>query len=117
MSARLRAAARLHNSAQSRGADGTGNDGDTGFSLEAMAGTAARGIASGPAAAGGAPGLHAMNQGYVHGYDSTEAQRLQDQAASLVELLHADTAYPAAGGGVFCFTFFKAVAAGKGEGG
>lgn len=35
-----------------------------------------------------------MREPYVHGYDSTEAQRLQDQAASLVELLHADTAYP-----------------------
>jgi ubiquinone/menaquinone biosynthesis C-methylase UbiE len=32
---------------------------------------------------------------YVHGYDSTESLRLHDQAASLVELLHADTAYPA----------------------
>lgn len=32
---------------------------------------------------------------YVHGYASSEAQRLQDQAASLVELLHADTYYPA----------------------
>lgn len=36
-----------------------------------------------------------MKQDYVHGYDAVEAQRLQDQAASLVELLHADTAYPA----------------------
>lgn len=35
-----------------------------------------------------------MSQTYVHGYDTSEAQRLQDQAASLVELLHADTAYP-----------------------
>jgi ubiquinone/menaquinone biosynthesis C-methylase UbiE len=34
-----------------------------------------------------------MSDSYVHGYDSAEAQRLQDQAASLVELLHADTAY------------------------
>lgn len=35
-----------------------------------------------------------MSQPYVHGYDGVEAQRLQDQAASLVELLHADTCYP-----------------------
>ena len=32
---------------------------------------------------------------YVHGYDPRENLRLQDQAATLVELLHADTAYPA----------------------
>lgn len=32
---------------------------------------------------------------YVHGYDVRENIRLQDQAATLVELLHADTAYPA----------------------
>ena len=32
---------------------------------------------------------------YVHGYDSRENVRLQDQAATLVELLHGDTAYPA----------------------
>src|SRR5271157_4925642 len=32
---------------------------------------------------------------YVHGYGSDEMQRLQDQASTLVELLHADTAYPA----------------------
>jgi SAM-dependent methyltransferase len=31
---------------------------------------------------------------YVHGYDSREAARLQDQAGSLVDLLHCDTAYP-----------------------
>ena len=31
---------------------------------------------------------------YVHGYDPTEMQRLQDQASTLVDLLHADTAYP-----------------------
>ena len=36
-----------------------------------------------------------MNARYVHGYDGAEAQRLHDQAGSLVELLHADTAYPA----------------------
>ena len=31
---------------------------------------------------------------YVHGEDAQENQRLQDQASSLVELLHSDTAYP-----------------------
>jgi trans-aconitate methyltransferase len=32
---------------------------------------------------------------YVHGYDERETQRLRDQAASLVDLLHHDTRYPA----------------------
>ncbi len=32
---------------------------------------------------------------YVHGYGDRERQRLQDQAETLVELLHADTVYPA----------------------
>jgi ubiquinone/menaquinone biosynthesis C-methylase UbiE len=32
---------------------------------------------------------------YVHGYDRRENERLQDQATTLVELLHGDTAYPA----------------------
>lgn len=36
-----------------------------------------------------------MNNNYVHGYDLKESIRLQDQAATLVELLHADTIYPA----------------------
>jgi ubiquinone/menaquinone biosynthesis C-methylase UbiE len=36
-----------------------------------------------------------MNKAYVHGYDSLENIRLQDQAATLVELLHSDTFYPA----------------------
>jgi SAM-dependent methyltransferase len=31
---------------------------------------------------------------YVHGYQLRETIRLQDQAATLVELLHADTVYP-----------------------
>jgi len=35
-----------------------------------------------------------MIQTYVHGYDSRESVRLQDQAATLADLLHADTAYP-----------------------
>jgi len=36
-----------------------------------------------------------MNSLYVHGYDGLEATRLQDQARTLEELLHADTHYPA----------------------
>jgi ubiquinone/menaquinone biosynthesis C-methylase UbiE len=35
-----------------------------------------------------------MNRPYVHGYDDRENLRLQDQASTLVELLHCDTAYP-----------------------
>lgn len=35
-----------------------------------------------------------MNTQYVHGYGQRENLRLQDQASTLVELLHADTAYP-----------------------
>lgn len=31
---------------------------------------------------------------YVHGYDPRENERLQDQAGTLVELLHSDTSYP-----------------------
>ncbi len=36
-----------------------------------------------------------MDKGYVHGYDRRENIRLQDQASTLVELLHSDTSYPA----------------------
>ena len=36
-----------------------------------------------------------MNNEYVHGYDQRENIRLQDQASTLVQLLHADTAFPA----------------------
>ena len=36
-----------------------------------------------------------MTRAYVHGYDPRESVRLQDQAMTLVELLHSDTAYPA----------------------
>jgi SAM-dependent methyltransferase len=36
-----------------------------------------------------------MEEAYVHGYNNRETVRLQDQAATLVELLHYDTAYPA----------------------
>lgn len=36
-----------------------------------------------------------MKKTYVHGYDPRENIRLQDQASTLVELLHSDTHYPA----------------------
>jgi ubiquinone/menaquinone biosynthesis C-methylase UbiE len=36
-----------------------------------------------------------MKKSYVHGYDRQENTRLQDQASTLVELLHSDTSYPA----------------------
>ncbi len=36
-----------------------------------------------------------MSQQYVHGYNQRENIRLQDQASTLVELLHSDTIYPA----------------------
>ena len=36
-----------------------------------------------------------MKKAYVHGYDHRENMRLQDQASTLVELLHSDTSYPA----------------------
>ncbi len=35
-----------------------------------------------------------MSDAYVHGYDRRENERLHDQAGTLVDLLHADTAYP-----------------------
>jgi SAM-dependent methyltransferase len=35
-----------------------------------------------------------MSGTYVHGYHQRENERLQDQAGTLVDLLHADTAYP-----------------------
>ncbi len=35
-----------------------------------------------------------MNNAYIHGYTHRERDRLQDQAGTLVELLHSDTAYP-----------------------
>ena len=34
-----------------------------------------------------------MQKTYVHGYDQRESRRLQDQASTLVELLHSDTLY------------------------
>jgi ubiquinone/menaquinone biosynthesis C-methylase UbiE len=36
-----------------------------------------------------------VTNGYVHGYDQRESDRLQDQAGTLVDLLHSDTSYPA----------------------
>src|ERR1700730_18242059 len=36
-----------------------------------------------------------MSRDYIHGYHARENERLQDQAGTLVDLLHADTAYPA----------------------
>jgi ubiquinone/menaquinone biosynthesis C-methylase UbiE len=36
-----------------------------------------------------------MSNEYVHGYDDRESTRLHDQANTLVDLLHADTRYPA----------------------
>lgn len=36
-----------------------------------------------------------MDTTYVHGYEQRENSRLQDQASTLVELLHSDTHYPA----------------------
>jgi ubiquinone/menaquinone biosynthesis C-methylase UbiE len=36
-----------------------------------------------------------MTERYVHGYDPRENVRLQDQASTLVDLLHGDTCYPA----------------------
>ena len=38
---------------------------------------------------------HKKSNRYVHGYDLRENIRLQDQASTLVELLHSDTLYPA----------------------
>jgi SAM-dependent methyltransferase len=35
-----------------------------------------------------------MRETYVHGYQPRENERLQDQAGTLVDLLHSDTAYP-----------------------
>jgi len=35
-----------------------------------------------------------MQESYIHGYETREAIRLQDQASTLVELLHSDTSYP-----------------------
>lgn len=39
--------------------------------------------------------MNQSNMKYVHGYDPKENIRLQDQASTLVELLHSDTTYPA----------------------
>jgi SAM-dependent methyltransferase len=39
--------------------------------------------------------LASMSETYVHGYRPRENERLHDQAGTLVDLLHSDTAYPA----------------------
>src|ERR1700730_570478 len=36
-----------------------------------------------------------MSRDYIHGYHARENERLQDQAGTLVDLLHSDTAYAA----------------------
>jgi ubiquinone/menaquinone biosynthesis C-methylase UbiE len=36
-----------------------------------------------------------VSEAYVHGYDARANDRLRDQAATLVDLLHSDTVYPA----------------------
>jgi len=36
-----------------------------------------------------------MTKAYIHGYNTRENIRLQDQAATLVDLLHSDTVFPA----------------------
>jgi SAM-dependent methyltransferase len=36
-----------------------------------------------------------VSEAYVHGYDPRENERLQDQAGTLVDLLHSGTSYPA----------------------
>jgi hypothetical protein len=36
-----------------------------------------------------------LDRAYVHGHDRRENARLRDQAETLVDLLHADTTYPA----------------------
>src|ERR1700719_4814395 len=40
------------------------------------------------------PGAGAVSGAYVHGYHRRENDRLQDQAGTLVDLLHSDTLYP-----------------------
>jgi SAM-dependent methyltransferase len=35
-----------------------------------------------------------VSEAYVHGYNPRENERLQDQAGTLIDLLHSDTAYP-----------------------
>ena len=48
-----------------------------------------------------------MRSKYVHGYDQRENIRLQDQASTLVDLLHSDTLYPCrqqrSGGRLWCW--------------
>ena len=40
------------------------------------------------------PKFSTVSEAYVHGYDARANERLRDQAATLVDLLHSDTAYP-----------------------
>src|SRR4030081_1836464 len=40
-------------------------------------------------------GQAGRSKAYVHGYHARENERLQDQAGTLVDLLHSDTAFPA----------------------
>src|SRR5436853_3625196 len=42
----------------------------------------------------GVDGTETMSESYVHGYHPRENERLQDQAGTLVDLLHCDTLYP-----------------------
>ena len=39
-------------------------------------------------------GEDTVSEAYVHGYQAREKERLQDQAGTLVDLLHFDTSYP-----------------------
>jgi tRNA G46 methylase TrmB len=39
-------------------------------------------------------GEDTVSEAYVHGYQAREMERLQDQAGTLVDLLHSDTSYP-----------------------
>lgn len=38
-------------------------------------------------------GCNAVSEAYVHGYQPRENERLHDQAGTLVDLLHRDSAY------------------------
>jgi len=42
--------------------------------------------------------IRGVGEAYVHGYHEREQERLLDQAATLVELLHHDTHYPSPAG-------------------
>ena len=55
---------------------------------------AARARAAGGASSRGEASVRAVSGAYVHGYREREGERLADQAGTLVELLHGDTALP-----------------------